>query len=137
MRSIDLIPEWLFLLNVNKTIIPNLECEPAYKAIWAAVNKYLRGKKNQTMSIMADNRKIVSALATVSVVALELLEEKDDELEVDTFSELVFIPLIIKAEEKLFVFKDMQKMLYRATQFLTFRVILDCQQEHLKRLHLS
>ena len=41
------------------------------------------------MSIMADNRKIVSALATVSVVALKLLEEKDDELEVDTFSELV------------------------------------------------
>ena len=52
------------------------------------------------MSIMADNRKIVSALATVSVVALELLEEKDDELEVDTFSKLVFIPLIIKDRRK-------------------------------------
>ena len=57
-------------------------------------------EKKQTMSIMADNRKIVSALATVSVVALELLEEKDDELEVDTFSELVFIPLIIKDRRK-------------------------------------
>ena len=33
---------------------------------------------------MADNRKRVSALATVAVVALELLEE-NDELEVDTF----------------------------------------------------
>ncbi|XP_068697291.1 uncharacterized protein [Montipora foliosa] len=49
---------------------------------------------------MADNRKRVSALATVSVAALELLEEDDDELEVNTFSELVFIPLIIKDRRK-------------------------------------
>ena len=77
------IPEWLFLLNVKKTIIPNLECEPAYKAIWAAVNKLTRRKKKNE-HIMADNRKRVSALASVAVVALELLEE-NDELEVDTF----------------------------------------------------
>ena len=43
------------------------------------------------MSIMADNRKRVSALATVCVVALELLEENDDEFEVDTFSQLIII----------------------------------------------
>ena len=49
---------------------------------------------------MADNRKRVSALATVAVVALELLEENDDELEVDTFSELVFITVIIKDRRK-------------------------------------
>ena len=49
---------------------------------------------------MADNRKRVSALATVSVVTLELLEENDDELEVDTFSELVFITVIIKDRRK-------------------------------------
>lgn len=94
------IPEWLFLLNVKKIIIPNLECEPAYKAIWAAVSKLPRRNKNKKMSIMEDNRKRVSALATVSVVALELLEENDDELEFDTFSELVFIPVIIKDRRK-------------------------------------
>ena len=76
-----------------------MECELAYKATWAAVNKYVRGK-NQTMSMMADNRKRVFAVATVSVVALELLEENDNELKVDTFSELVFIHLIIKYRRK-------------------------------------
>ena len=42
----------------------------------------------------------MSALASVSVVTLELLEENDDELEVDTFSELVFITVIIKDRRK-------------------------------------
>lgn len=42
----------------------------------------------------------MSALATVAVVALALLEENDDEPEVDTFSELVFITVIIKDRRK-------------------------------------
>lgn len=39
-------------------------------------------KYQALISIMADNRKRVSALAVVSVVALELVEENDNKLEV-------------------------------------------------------
>ena len=76
----------------------------------------------------------MSALATVSVVALELLEENDDELEVDTFSELVFIPLIIKDRRKA---NCVQGYAEDVVPSHTISVILDCHQEHLKRLQLS
>lgn len=76
-----------------------------------------------------DNSKRVPALASISVIALELLEENDNELEVDTFSELVFL-LIIKDQRKAFCvqgYADVEPSY----------AVSDCEQEHLKGLHFS